>query len=141
MEENDKQLRRIYNIFDFSVFYPICLVALCGSQGIVQFRILRILLGENKMSDGKSTKDQISQKPLWSFRQYCLFNLHFHQSFQININVDITGSFANFKSFFYQNWQKILQLIFKNWQEMGFSQLERKNYKDISKKLCFANMV
>ena len=71
-----------------------------GSQGIVQFRILRILLGENKMSDGKSTKDQISQKPLWSFRQYCLFNLHFHQSFPINIIVDITGSFANLKSFF-----------------------------------------
>ena len=101
MEENDKQLRRIYNIFDFSVFYPICLVALCGSQGIVQFRILRILLGEKEMSDGKSTKDQISQKPLWSFRQYCLFNLHFHQSFQININVDITGSFANIESFFF----------------------------------------
>ena len=120
--------------FEFLCILSDLLGCFGGSQGIVQFRILRILLGENKMSDGKSTKDQISQKPLWSFRQYCLFNLHFHQSFQINIIVDITGSFANLESF-------LPKLIFKNWQEMGFSQLERKNYKDISKRLCFANMV
>ena len=43
--------------------------------------------------------------------------------------------FCKLKKFF------LPKLIFKNWQEMGFSQLERKNYKDISKKLCFANMV